>query len=344
MRTRVLAGLAMACVPVGWMAAPPEAAPRPQESARARHLMGTRLLIEAVGGDAGAVEAALDEVARLEQVLSNWRADSEVSRLNDAAAKAPVRCSPDLFAAVRAALDWAGRTSGAFDPTVEPLVRSLGLRDPLDRLPGDEPPVEAPGAPSSEDLSAVGWRLVRTSPADRSVRFTRPGVGLDFGGIGKGIALDAAGRVLLEHGVVSARLDFGGQVLFNGRAPAEGWRLGLSDPSERSRTLEVVTVARGSVSTSGNQERSIPGPAGPIGHILDPHSGRPALFDGSVTVRSDDATSADALSTALFVMGPERGLAWAETHRIDVVYLSRDRSGGLVRRGTGAFAIVEAVR
>jgi thiamine biosynthesis lipoprotein len=349
-RTIVVASLAMMGVPGG----PGPSAPAPAAalavaegagiSARARHLMGTRLLIEAEGGDEGAIEAAFDEVARLEQVLSNWRADSEVSRLNAAAARAPVRCSPDLFAAVCASLEWAGRTSGAFDPTVEPWVRRLGLRDPQDRLPGVVAPAETDGGAAPDGIPAVGWRLVRTSPADRSVRFRRQGVGLDFGGIGKGIALDAAAKVLREHGVVSARLDFGGQVLFAGTPPATGWRVALSDPGDRDRALEIVTVAAGSVSTSGNQERSRAGPAGAVGHLLDPRTGRPAPFDGSVTVRAEDATSADALSTALFVMGPEHGLAWAEKHRVDAVYLSRDRSGDLVKAGTGAFAVVEALR
>jgi thiamine biosynthesis lipoprotein len=350
-RTIVVAGLAMMGVPggPGPAAAPGPAAGAPAAqragfSVRARHLMGTRLLIEAQGGDEGPIEAAFDEVARLEQVLSNWRADSEVSRLNAAAARAPVRCSPDLFAAVGSALEWAARTSGAFDPTVEPWVRRLGLRDPQDWLPGVVAPAETDGGQASGGIPAVGWRLVRTRPADRCVRFTRQGVGLDFGGIGKGIALDAAAKVLLEDGVLSARLDFGGQVLFAGTPPANGWRLALSDPGDRDRALEIVTVASGSVSTSGNQERSRTGPSGAVGHLLDPRTGRTASFDGSVTVRADDATSADALSTALFVMGPEHGLAWAEKHRVDAVYLSRDRSGDLVKAGTGVFAVVEARR
>jgi thiamine biosynthesis lipoprotein len=314
-------------------------APEPARyQARGRHLMGTRLLVETEGGGDAAIEAAFDEVARLEQVLSNWRADSELSRLNAGAADGPVRCSPDLFAAVGAALAWAERTSGAFDPTVEPLVRRLGLRDPADRLPGFSPPADA------DDASpVVGWRLVRLGTG-REVRFTRPGVGLDFGGIGKGIALDAAARVLAAKGAVRARLDFGGQVLFAGRAPAGGWRLDLSDPSDRARALDVLSVRGGSVSTSGNQERSVRGASAPIGHILDPRTGRPALFAGSVTVRADDATSADALSTALFVMGPERGLRWAAEQGIDVLFLSRDGRGALVLEGTGAFATVQASR
>jgi thiamine biosynthesis lipoprotein len=310
-----------------WMAA--GAPPAPYE-ARARFLMGTRLMIEAEGGGDAAIEAAFDEVARLDRVLSNWRADSELSRLNAGASTASVDCSPDLYAAVGAALGWAERTGGAFDPTVEPLVRRLGLRDPQDRLPGLAPPAEGDSPP------AIGWRLVRTGPG-RTVRFTRRGVGLDFGGIGKGIALDAAAAVLSGYGAVSARLDFGGQVLFVGRAPREGWRLDLSDPADRERGVEVLTVREGSVSTSGNQERSVAGASGPSGHILDPRTGRPAPFDGIVVVRSDDATSADALSTALFVMGPERGLAWAAREGIDVVYLSRDDRGALVRRATGSF-------
>src|SRR5258706_15330905 len=105
--------------------------------ARARFLMGARLAIEATGPDAvAAIEAAFGEAERLDKVLSNWRSDSEVSALNREAAEHPVTCGPDLCAVVGAALRWAQASGGAFDPTVEPLVRRLGLRGVEGRLPG----------------------------------------------------------------------------------------------------------------------------------------------------------------------------------------------------------------
>lgn len=302
---------------------------------RARFLMGTRLLIEAQGPDAEpAIERAFGEVERLDRVLSNWRDDSEISVLNRSAAAGPVTCSPDLFAAVSVALAWAEKTGGAFDPTVEPLVRRLGLRGEEGRMPGAAPP-----APAGHGTDPIGWRLVATEPAAARVRFLENGVGLDFGGIGKGIALDAAAASLKASGIGAARLDFGGQVLVFGRGPDDGgWTIGVSDPRERDRQVGTFVLRQGSIATSGNAERPRDGKGGAPSHLLDPGRRAPARFDGSLTVVAPDATSADALSTALFVMGPERGLAYAGRHGLDALYLRRDGDGALVRRGRGALA------
>jgi thiamine biosynthesis lipoprotein len=310
-------------------------------TARARFLMGTRLVIE-VGGETGgeaagpaaprAIERAFAEVERLDAVLSNWRSDSEVSRLNATAADRSFRCSADLFAAAASALGWAEKTGGAFDPTIEPAVRRLGLRGAEGRLPG-----VAPEAIPSEP-GTIDWRLVRADPADHSLTFRSRGMGLDFGGIGKGIALDAAAAVLRREGIAAAHLDFGGQSLVFGDGPDEGgWRIGLSDPIDRDRVVGTILLRTGSLAASGNAERPHGASSAATPHLLDPATGAPAPFDGSVTVIAPDATAADALSTALFVMGPERGLAWAEAHGLDVLYLRRAIDGSLRRGGRGAW-------
>jgi len=334
----LLAGL-LAAASGPALGAPPPAGPE-GASTRARFLMGTLLTIEVDGKvPAGAIEAAFDEVARLEEILSNWRATSELSRLNGAAALGPVRCSPDLDRAVRAALLWARRTNGAFDPTVEPLVRALGLREEAGRPPGEPAPAPDEERAGTAAPPPIGWRHVRVRRLSRTVRFDTPGVGLDLGGIGKGIALDAAASVLRRLGVRRALLDFGGQVLAMGR-PVDGdlWRIGIADPVDRERAVSVLGIEDASLSTSSNSERFVETSQGRVGHILDPASARPAAFEGSVTVAAADATSADALSTALFVMGPVRGVEWAEARRLAVLYLWRDAAGSLRSKGTRAFA------
>jgi thiamine biosynthesis lipoprotein len=322
--------------------------PHPESLARSRYLMGARLTIEVTGpGTGAAIEAAFGEVERLDKVLSNWRDDSELATLNRHADAQPVLCSPDLAAVVEAALHWAAESGGAFDPTVEPLVRRFGLRGAEGRLPGVRPEVgvaSAAGAAESPVPAApvpVGWRHVRFDPVRRAIRFDAPGVGIDLGGIGKGYALDAALRILVAHGVESALLDFSGQILVHGAGPDDGgWRIGVTGPDARDRPEEVVRVTSGSLASSGNGERSVFGANGPVGHILDPASGRPAGFTGTVTVLAGDGVTADALSTALFVMGPERGTAWAAAHHLDAVYFWRAPGGGTERSGAGRFADV----
>ena len=331
-------GRALAACPVALALAavlpsgPAPAAAAQGTTARARFLMGTRLSIETdEPAPPAALEAAFDEVSRLEDVLSNWRATSEISRLNRDAAQTPVRCSEDLFDALDSALHWARLTDGAFDPTVEPLVRALGLRNEEGRAL-----VAGEGALTAQ--LPIGWRHVRIDRRRRSVAFDAPGVGLDLGGIGKGIALDAAARVLRGHGVRRALIDFGGQVLAVGRPRGfPGWLVGVADPEERERAIDVLRVDGISVATSGNSERAVETPGGTVGHILDPAARAPASFAGSVTVAMPDATSADALSTALFVMGPVRGFRWADARHVAALYLWRDGSGALQSKATRVF-------
>ena len=329
----------------------PEETAWPETVGRARFLMGTRLsIVLAAPAPDAAFEAAFAEVARLEGALSNWREGSEITRLNLEAAGVAFRCSPDLFGAVRAALRWAEATGGAFDPTVEPLVRALGLRDPAGRLPEGPPrdmaggPVGGTGVGGGPVEAPVGWRHVRVDEASRSVAFDAPGVGLDLGGIGKGFALDAAARVLRRVGFRDALLDFGGQVLAAGSAPAGSpWPVGIAAPGRRSEAAFWIAVRDRSVSTSGNDERAIDGPAGPIGHILDPARRAPALYEGEVTVVAREATMADALSTGLFVMGPDRGCRWAEAHGIAAVFLWRRADGTLEHRESKEFMALARV-
>ena len=312
---------------------------------RGRYLMGTVLTIS-VPGSAGErpIEAAFDEVARLEEVMSNWRETSEISRLNEARPGYPVRCSEELFDAIVAALRWAEETAGAFDPTVEPLVQLLGLR-----RDGTPTRVTAHGAAADPTMGnprstvvdrralAVGFHHVVLDPVSRTVLYDTPGAGIDLGGIGKGIALDAALRVLKMEGVDSALLDFGGQILASGSGPeGRGWPVGIADPDDRSAPVARVTIHDASLATSGNGERSVATATGTIGHIIDPAGGASAPFRGTVTVGADNATAADALSTALFVMGPENGIRWAEERGVAALYLMR-REGELERDASRAF-------
>jgi thiamine biosynthesis lipoprotein len=316
-------------------------------TARARFLMGTRLVVTIPGAAGDDVfERAFAEVARLERVLSNWDADSELSRLNREAAGGPVRCSEDLFLAVMTARRWAEATGGAFDPTVEPLVRRFGLRDDEGRWePPREAPADAPDAGEPAAMAAtgtmtssaegpVGWRHLRLHPRTRSVRFDAPGVGVDLGGIGKGIALDAAARLLGTRAVRSALLDFGGQVLAVGAGDGGAWPVGVVDPGDRDRAAVWIALRGASIATSGNGER---GGRDGAGHILDPARGTPVAYAGTVTVLAPDATGADALSTALYVMGPERGLSWAESRGIAALYQWRAADGATIRRASRAF-------
>ncbi len=231
---------------------------------RNRFAMGTLLEAKCWGDPetAGlALDAAFAEVARLEGLLSTFIAESELSRVNARAAREAVPVSSDTLDCIAAALAAAEKSGGAFDPT----------------------------------LKREGWRAVEIDRAANTVRFRRDDIALDLGGIGKGFALDRAARVLEEHGVHCAILDFGGQVLaLDPPAGEDAWLVGVRDPRDAERFLGYFRVVRASVSTSARYERG--------DHIIDPRTGEPARRS-SATICHPSAACADAYSTALFVLG-----------------------------------------
>jgi FAD:protein FMN transferase len=285
---------------------PGAGAPHPTPTVtRARQLMGTVFRFEAPEGSdpritGEALEAGLDEVDRLEGILSNWREDSELSRLNREARLGPVTVSGDLFKAIRLSLRWARETGGAFDPTVEPLTRRFRSGSGGGKMLSSTEP---------KSFAEHGdWRDVVADASRRTILFRGKVEGLDLGGIGKGYALDCAAVFLRLRGLRSFLLDAGGQILAMGNPRGEkGWLTAVADPEHRERPLLPLLLRNVSAATSGNSERP--------GEILDPASGLPVLTPGSSTAVAAEASAADALSTALFVLGPERGTPWAQGRR-----------------------------
>ena len=270
---------------------------------RARWLMGTLWSAAApcAATDSvrcgAALDAALDEVATLDVLLSNWSATSALSRLN--AAGAADSLPEPLFAVIDSALALAALTDGAFDPTVESLTRAWDLRG-TGRVPSERELVDA--------LAHTGWARVALEPASRGVRLN--GAQLDLGGIAKGFALDRAARVLAAHGVRAATLDAGGQRL----ALACADTVWVAEPGRRDMPAASVVLADASLSTSAQSERFVTAGGRRYGHVLDARTGRPVANGGSVSVRAASATRADALSTALLVLGRAQAQAFAGAH------------------------------
>jgi thiamine biosynthesis lipoprotein len=275
-----------------------------------------------------ASESALAEIRRVESLLTTWKPGGELWRVDEAAPGKPVAVSSELAELLRTEFAWVPRTQGAFDPTVLPLVRAWDLRG-KGRIP-------APAAlAAARKASGVGH--FRIDASGHSVTRLAPDAGIDEGAWGKGYALELAGRVLGKAGVAGAVLDLGGQVLAVGSdANERPWRVPVADPRDRQKTVVELGLANLSASTSGNSERSRVVDERRIGHILDPRTGEPAADFGSVTVVAPSALVADILSTAFFVLGPEKGLALSAALRKEGV---ENEVLFLVVRGAGLEAV-----
>lgn len=274
-------------------------------------MMGTSLEIAVESGSREAAlaasERAVQALEAAEARLSTWRDDTELTRLNGAPAGAARTLSPALAADLGAARRCWEETDGAFDPAVGALVRAWDLRG-KGRVPAPAERRHAVEAGRMDGLRLDGRTAVRE----------RAGLVLEEGGFGKGAGLaDALAVLSADPAVLRASLNLGGQIAVFDRGTGERWDVPVADPERRDRAVVSLSIDRGSVSTSGNSERP--------GHLLDPRTGEPAPDFGSLTVWAEDPLRADCLSTGLYVLGPDRALAWAESHPgVEVLVLRRE--------------------
>jgi thiamine biosynthesis lipoprotein len=284
------------------------------------YLMGTLATLVTYDTDRGAGVRRLEEMVRvLEQTegeLSTWRADTLLAELNRQPVGTEWSAPPSLCTLLAEIEFWHRETGGTFDGAIGRLIEAWGLRSG-GRRPSAEDLLHALARTGSEyiELDMATCRVTR----DRDVI-------IEEGGFGKGEALDRVARVV---GSAPWSIDLGGQVTVHGQPPdSDAWRVGLAHPTKRHDRLLDVELVSGSLATSGGSERDLLVDGMPVGHILDPRTGRPAAFDGSVVVWHERGLVADVLSTALFVMGPEAGLVWAAARNIAACFLIPEEPGG----------------
>jgi thiamine biosynthesis lipoprotein len=268
-----------------------------------RPAMGTKFTIYLYAPDqasaSAAFDASFDEIERIEEALSNYRDTSELSRINREAAEHEVTTDPEVFHFLQTSLDFARRSDGAFDITVGPLMRAWGFFRGEGRYPTP--------AQLATARAHIGWQHVKLDAAARTVRFDEPGIELDPGGIGKGFAVDRVVTILRDAGIRAALVDAGGSTIYALGAPPgrDGWTVRVPDPVNKRRTLSAVSLRDTSLSTSGNYEKFFRLAGHVYCHIMDPRTGEPVQGMLQTTVIAPDATTSDALSTSIFVLGPK---------------------------------------
>ncbi len=276
----------------------------------ARHAMATRFELVLHGDQLGALRAAgeeaLDEIERIENLLSLYRPHTEIAQLNARAAREWVRVSTPVFRLLVLARRLGEETNGAFDITAGPLIRCWGFQGGSGRQPTSE---EIAGA-----RACVGMNLVEMNASTSTVHFSRAGVSLDLGAIGKGYAIDRAVEILREAGVTSALLHGGTSTTAAIGAPpdAAAWNIAVDLPSTAATPpptrLAVVPLRDESLSVSAVWGRSFQSGEQRFGHVIDPRTGQPVQAALLAALVLPSAAESDALSTALLLGGPA-GLA-----------------------------------
>jgi FAD:protein FMN transferase len=249
-----------------------------------------------------AVNAAFDEIDRIDRLMSNYKPESPLSRLNREAADGPIAAEPELYDFLNESLRYARESDGAFDITVGPLMKAWGFFRGEGRMPSDRELTEA--------RRAVGYRHVSLDPIARTIHFDVKGVELDLGGIAKGYAVDRAVAVLKAHGVESALVNGCGSTIYGLGAPpdATAWSMNLRDPMDQRKTAMTVRLKNQALSVSGSYEKFFELRGVRYSHIMDPRTGKPVQGVLSVAVVTDSGTAGDALDNVFYV----QGVAWSE--------------------------------
>lgn len=259
----------------------------------------------------------LAEFTGVDEGMSRYREDSELSRVNRTAAEGAVKITAPLFRVLAAAESISEASDGAFDISFASVGHLYDYRN--NQQPSDEE-VQAL-------LPRISYRDIWLDPEASSVAFARPGLMLDLGGIAKGYAVDRGIAVLQAAEIGHARLSAGGDMRLLGDRRGRPWMVGVRDPRQEGRLVVALPLESAAISTSGDYERYFIDDNGArIHHILSPQTGRPAGGVQSVTVIGADAMTTDALSTAVFVLGAEQGLALINRlEGIDAVIIDEHR-------------------
>ena len=285
------------------------------ESTRQVFLMGTRATLVSCAADRETglreMEAYLGILDDTEAELSTWREDSQISRLNRQPVGAAFLLNEPLSRMFETLYFWHEQTDGAFDPGIGALTEVWGIHEG-GRLPNDG---ELRKAIQRSGLRHFGFdagsrRIVRHRDAT-----------IDVGGFGKGEALDRVRAYAQAHEAAPFLIDLGGQILVHGLLPGRSdWEVSVADPQHRQSAAMSLGLTAGSLATSAGSERDVNAGGKRIGHIVDPRTGQTRVADYSVTVWHSSALAADILSTALYVMGPEAGITWADRNGVAALY------------------------
>ncbi|NOU26653.1 MAG: FAD:protein FMN transferase [Polyangiaceae bacterium] len=277
--------------------------------------MGTHLAFAAYTSptvDAAKARAAwadaIAEIQRIEALMTTWREDSEISKINAAAGKEPVVVGAETLQVIQESIHTSEISEGTFDITFETLHGLWKFDQDLD-----------PHPPKDADLKAkvklLGYKHIKVDPAKSTVFLDKAGVKISLGGIAKGYGVDKAVAVLEKAGLTSFFVQAGGDLFARGKKPdGSEWSAGIRDPRGTSeKYFALIPLTDHSFSTAGDYERSYMVGTKRYHHIIDPRTGYPAAASRSVTVWAPTALLADAIDDAVFILGPEKGLKLVES-------------------------------
>jgi len=281
-------------VPAGWLS-------------REEPIMGTSVRVELwiedrANGEA-AIAAVMERMHQIDEAMSPYKPDSELTRVNRGAADAPIAVSREMYDIVARSIEYSRMSDGAFDITYASAGHlydyRLGIRPTEDHL--------------ARARAAIGWRNLVLDPDARTIRFARPGMRIDLGGFAKGYAVDEGAAIVRSRGICNAIVTAGGDSRIVGDRRGRPWAIGIRDPRRAGQMVAVLPLQDVALSTSGDYERYFEDDGVRYHHVIDPATGRSPLGVRSVTVIAPDGLTSEALAKSVFVMGVDRGMRLVES-------------------------------
>jgi thiamine biosynthesis lipoprotein len=272
---------------------------------RTLKLMGSKFSITTVCNDSAEAEKfislAVAEIQRIEKIISSWDSDSETQQINKNAGIKPVKVSNELFNLIQRSIHLSQITDGAFDITVGPMIKVWKFDGSMTSMPSESKIKEA--------ISLVSYENIRLNETENTVFLTKKGMKLTFGALGKGYAADKAKDLLIGEGVSGGIINASGDMNTWGKqAGGSDWTVAITNPWNKAHAYGTFDISGMAVVTSGDYEKQVEFNGKKYSHIIDPKTGYPAQGITSVTVFSPKAELADALATAIFIMGIEIGI------------------------------------
>ncbi len=273
---------------------------QPHKVLRSTFTMGSIVTVEAYSDDRVlcnlAIDKAFDEMHSIDKLMSVFDSSSQVSQINKFGYRGAVKVDERIIEVIKYAQHISKLTNGNFDITVEPLMQLYGFRgdNEINEMPSDKM--------LSEILCAVGMNNIVIDENDSSVFLNNNKTKIDFGGIAVGYAIDKAVSILKSHGIESALINHSGDIYAIGSPPdATSWKIGISDPTDRSNIVSTISLKDEALSTSGNYNNFVTIDGKKVGHILNPKKGELDEKFLNISIAAAKTVEADALSTALFV-------------------------------------------
>lgn len=275
------------------------------------NLMGSVFEISLVGTDSASLEyqiqLVIDEIERIENLISEWRPNTQISEVNRNAGIRPVKVDREVFELTRRAISYSILSDGAFDISVAALDKIWRFDGSMDALPLD--------AAVQNSVTKVGFEKIELDSIASTIFLKQSGMKIGFGSIGKAYAADRGRHILQEMGVKGGLINASGDIALWGKPPEKkSWSIGISDPEKPYKITRKLRMKEGAVATSGNYQKYVMFNGVRYSHIMDPRTGYPATELASVTVIGPMAEFANALSTSVMVLGVKKGLKLMERY------------------------------